>query len=133
VRITYHMIPWSRAHELFINKESSLNVMDENGKIVLDDDDSPYLECMCGNILKKRTNPNFSFFTDKGSFWTNSTTKLLRDLTEEERLEVGRTRNTCHHFGYESVALIPIPIEKKNVGLIQMNDPREDMFTRAMA
>jgi hypothetical protein len=119
-------------HELFIVKENSLFAMDEKGKIVLDDDDTPNLECVCGKIIKKRTNPNYSFFTDKGSFWTNSTTNLLTGLTEEEQKAVGDTRNTCHNFGYESVALIPIPIKGKNVGLIQMNDPREDMLTLEM-
>jgi len=50
-------------------------------------------------------------------------------LTEKERKEIGRTRNTCHDYGYESVALIPIHADGKTIGLIQINDPREDMFT----
>jgi len=95
--------------DFFIGREDSLHVKDDDGNLVLDVDGTPFVECMCGNVLKRRFNPNFSFFTEKGSFWTNCTTQLLSTLTDEERREIGRTRNTCHHFGYESVALIPIP------------------------
>ena len=35
----------------------------------------------------------------------------------------------CNYSGYESVALIPIRSGSKTLGLIQINDPREDMFT----
>jgi hypothetical protein len=82
---------------------------------------------MCGNVLKGRIDQKFPFFTEKGSFWTNSTTKLLESTTEEDRL--ARTRNMCNYSGYESVALIPIRLGNNTLGLIQMNDPREDMFT----
>ncbi|MCW4037394.1 MAG: GAF domain-containing protein [Candidatus Bathyarchaeota archaeon] len=115
--------------DFFVGKESSLNIKDEDGNVVLDADSVPRVECMCGNILKGRFNPTFPFFTETGSFYTNSTTQLLTTMTEEERREVGRTRDTCHHFGYESVALIPILVNGDNLGLIQLNDPREDMFT----
>jgi len=114
--------------EFFVLKENSLNVKDEDGNLILDADGTPFVECMCGNVLKRRFNPNFSFFTEKGSFWTNSTTTLLTTMTDKERQEVGRTRNTCHHFGYESVALIPIQVSGDTLGLIQLNDPRENMF-----
>jgi hypothetical protein len=115
--------------EFFVSKETNLNIRDEKGHVVLAADGTPFVECMCGNVLKRRFNPNFSFFTKKGSFWTNSTTTLLTTMTDIERQEVGRTRNTCHHFGYESVALIPIQVSGNTLGLIQLNDPREDMFT----
>lgn len=115
--------------EFFIRKEDSLHVRDEDGKIIRDTAGTPEVDCMCGNILKGRFNPTFSFFTEKGSFWTNSSTSLLTTMTEEERQAVGETRNTCHHFGYESVALIPISVNGNNIGLIQLNDSRETMFT----
>jgi phosphoribulokinase len=115
--------------EIFINKENTLNVRDREGNLVLDADGAPFVECMCGNILKKRCNPQYPYFTKDGAFWTNSTTQLLKSLTEKERQEVGRTRNTCHDYGYESVALIPIHADGITIGLIQINDSREDMFT----
>lgn len=115
--------------DFFIKKDNSLNIKDEEGNIVRDATGTPVVECTCGNILKGRFNPTFSFFTEKGSFWTNSTTTLLTTMTDEERKEVGRTRDTCHQFGYEAVALIPIKVNDNNIGLIQMNDSREAMFT----
>lgn len=115
--------------EFFVSKENSLTMKDAEGNVELDADGIPRVECMCGNILKRRFNPNFHFFTKHGSFYTNSTTRLLTTMTEEERREVGRTRNTCHHFGYESVALVPIQVYEDTLGLIQLNDPRENMFT----
>jgi hypothetical protein len=113
--------------EFFILKENSLCAKDENGDPISDQNGSPLLECMCGNVINGRFNPKFPYFTKKGSFWTNSTTKLLASTTEIDRL--GRTRNMCHYSGYESVALIPMRSGNKTLGLIQLNDPRENMFT----
>ena len=115
--------------DFFILKENTLNVRDGKGKLVLDADGKPIVECMCGNVLKSKFNPQSPFFTKQGTFWTNSTTQLLSSLTEKERREVGKTRNTCHNFGYESVALVPIHANGNTIGLVQINDPRENMFT----
>lgn len=113
--------------EFFIFKENSICARDNEGNIIRNEDDDPLLECMCGNILEGRYDPKLPHFTEKGSFWTNSTTHLLDSTNEEDRF--GRTRNMCNHSGYESVALIPIRTDGKTLGLIQMNDPRENMFT----
>jgi len=113
----------------FLHKENLLNVRDEQGNLVLATDDTPIVECMCGNVLKSRVNPKYPYFTKDGAFWTNSTTVLLESLTGKQRQEIGRTRNTCHDYGYESVALIPIHADGKIVGLIQINDSCEDRFT----
>ena len=115
--------------ESFVDKENLLASKDKEGNIVLGSDGTPIIECMCGNVIKSRVNPQFPYFTKEGAFWTNSTTQLLGSLTEKERQEIGRTRNTCHDYGYESVALIPIHAKDKIIGLIQINDPSEDMFT----
>ena len=115
--------------ESFLQKENLLNIEDKEGNLVLAADGTPMIECMCGNILQNRVNPKSPYFTEEGAFWTNSTTQLLQSLTEKERKEIGRTRNTCHDYGYESVALIPIHAKNKIIGLIQINDSCEDMFT----
>jgi len=115
--------------EFFVLKETGLNVKDKEGNLVLDADGTPFVECMCGNVLKSRFNPKYPYFTKSGAFWTNSTTQLLKSLTEKEKQEIGKTRNTCHDYGYESVALIPMHADSKKIGLIQINDPRENMFT----
>ena len=115
--------------ETFVTKENSLNIKNKDGNTILDSEGNPLVECMCGNILRKKTNPKYRYFTKKGAFWTNSTTRLLEGFTEKEKQEIGRTRNTCHDFGYESVALVPIHADNETVGLIQINDPRENLFT----
>ncbi len=110
--------------EFFILKENSLCARDNEGNTTLDNAGSPILECMCGNVLKGRFDPKLPYFTEKGSFWTNSTTQLLESTKEV----LGKTRNMCNYSGYESVALIPVRSGDRTLGLIQMNDPRENMF-----
>jgi GAF domain-containing protein len=113
--------------DFFISKENSVCARDDEDNLILDEDGNPLLECMCGNVLKGQFDPKLPYFTQKGSFWTNCTTQLLKTTTENERL--ARTRNMCNHSGYESVALIPIRAGNITLGLIQINDPRENMFT----
>jgi hypothetical protein len=114
--------------DFFIDRENSLLVRKKN-EIVFSQEGSKNLECMCGNIINANFNPSFPFFTNKGSFWTNSTTNLLSSITEEQKEFIGYTRNLCNLSGYESVALIPLNIEGKTLGLIHLADPRENMFT----
>ena len=116
--------------DFFILKENSICAKDDDGNHILDKNGSPFLECMCGDVLKGRFDSKLPYFTEKGSFWTNSTTRLLDTTTEKGRLD--RTRNMCYESGYESVALIPMRADNRTLGLIQMNDPRENMFTPKM-
>ncbi len=51
-------------------------------------------------------------------------------MTPQEHKEVGDLRNSCNKYGFESVAIIPLEIHGENFGLLQINDPRENMFTR---
>ncbi len=111
----------------FVKAERYLCARDQTGGIIRDSAGHPYLECMCGNVICGRTNPCFPFFTEGGSFWTNSTTQLLASTTEEDRQ--AHTRNRCNSAGYESVALIPLRYDNKNIGLLQLNDSRKKLFT----
>ena len=114
--------------DFFVLKENSLLAKDDKGDLIRDNDGSPILECMCGNVIKRHFNPKFPFFSQNGSFWTNNTTQLLSSITEEQREFIGSTRNLCNFSGYESVALIPIIIGEAILGLIHLADPRENMF-----
>jgi PAS domain S-box-containing protein len=116
--------------EDFVQAESRLCAYDEAGKIVCDEQGNPVLECMCGNIIYRRTDASLPFFTASGSFWTNSTSELLASTTEEDRQS--RTRNRCHGEGYESVALIPLQTGDEIIGLLQLNDHRRKRFTLEM-
>lgn len=113
----------------FVQKEDSLLVKDNNQCAIHDKNGQKLLDCMCGNVIRSHFNASYPFFSKKGSFWTNSTTNLLLDITSDQRKFIGRTRNLCNLSGYESVALIPLISDKNIIGLIHLADPRENMFT----
>ncbi len=114
----------------FIEAERYLCAYDQEGKMIRDSKGNPFLECMCGNILSRRINSSLPFFTEGGSFWTNSTSELLATTNEEDRQ--GRTRDRCHGESYESVALIPLRSGSEIIGLLQLNDSRKGMFSNEM-
>ncbi|MGC2422913.1 MAG: PAS domain S-box protein [Nitrospirota bacterium] len=111
----------------FVKMENSLCVHDKSGDIVRNDTGNPILACMCGNIICGRFDASKPFFTAGGSFWSNCTTELLATTNEADRN--ARTRNRCNGEGYESVALVPMRVGADRIGLIQLNDRREGMFT----
>ncbi len=90
----------------FVKRENSLCARDADRGIARDAMGNAVLECMCGNVLCGRTDPVQPFFTERGSFWTNGTTRLLVSTTEADRQ--ARTRVRCNGEGYESVALVPL-------------------------
>jgi signal transduction histidine kinase len=59
----------------------------------------------------------------------NGTTRFLASVSEEEK---GRTRNACNRFGYESVALVPIRLGERILGLMHVADSHENMFPLEM-
>lgn len=110
----------------FIVLENELCMRSSEGRPCLDEAGMPVLECMCGNVICGRFDPQCSWFTSNGSFWTNSTTDLLAGSTKAELLT--RTRNRCNAAGYESMALIPLRIGDERLGLLQLNDSRRGCF-----
>lgn len=111
----------------FVEAERYLCTRGHKQELPRDSQGNPYVECMCRNVLYGRTTPTLPFFTEGGSFWTNSTTALLGSTTEADRQ--ARMRNRCHGEGYESVALIPLRSQGQILGLLQLNDRRIDMLT----
>lgn len=111
----------------FRRAENSLCAKDSTGPGMCDELGRPVLECMCGNVIQGRFDASKPFFSEKGSFWTNSSTELLATTTEDERQS--RTRNRCNREGYESVALIPLRIGESTLGLVQLNDRKRGRFT----
>jgi PAS domain S-box-containing protein len=111
----------------FVAAENTLCICDAGGQPLRDSNGNPVLECMCGNVLCGRFDPDKPFFTQYGSFWSNSTTQLLANTSETDRQ--ARTRNRCNGEGYESVALIPLRVGPVTYGLIQVNDHHRDRFS----
>ena len=80
-------------------------------------------QCMCINVIKGTTNPKLPFYTQGGSFYMNGTTRFLATVSEKEK---GATRNVCNQVGYESVALVPIGLGDRILGLIHLADTQEN-------
>jgi PAS domain S-box-containing protein len=81
-------------------------------------------ECMCISVIRGEVDSKLSFYTEGGSFYMNGTTRFLATVPEEEK---GKTRNACNEAGYESVALIPIRVDHRILGLMHIADTREHM------
>lgn len=110
----------------FALDENDICAHDDSGNAVYDNTGYPLLGCMCGKVINGWFDPSKPFFTEQGSFWTNSMTELILTTTEAEREGL---RGRCSREGYESVALIPLHVGDNRVGLIQLNDRRKDVFT----
>jgi len=105
----------------FVRKENSLVSGGGNGECDL--------ACMCGRVIRGLVaySKECPWYSRLGSFWTNSTSDLIRDHADS--LSRLNTRNSCNAAGYESVALVPLRSEGEIVGLLQINDRRRGMFT----
>jgi len=114
----------------FVEAEKFLCAHDMNGKTLLDSEGCPVLECMCGCILNGSFDLTKPYFTNHGSFWTNSTSLLLAGNPQFN--SQAHARNRCFSAGYESLALIPLRIGDQVFGLLQFNDHRPDRFSQAM-
>ena len=114
----------------FLEAENHLCARDAAGEIIRDSEGNPYLEGKCGDVLCGLTDPSKPFFTEGGSFWTNSTTKRLAETSTNE--PQARIRNRCNSEGYESLALIPLRSGGEIIGLLQLSDSRPNLFTPDM-
>ncbi len=113
----------------FIIREGPLCDRDSAGMILRHPDGTAQLACMCGAIIRGRTDPSRPFFTERGSFWTNGTTALLAESPPGDAIGK-KTRNYCNEVGYESVALIPLRAGDDTLGLLQLNSRTPGRFTK---
>lgn len=109
----------------FIYAENSLISLDENKKTCKDENGKPLLECTCGLILSGK-NKNHPVFTKTGSLWTNNSYSFL-ELNEKDDPRLN-PRNTCIHYGFGSIALIPIKTNEINIGVLQLNHQKINAF-----
>jgi PAS domain S-box-containing protein len=81
-------------------------------------------QCLCSNVCKGVTDRDLPCYTPGSSCYINRYSHLL--ATTPPGL-LGETRNICHQFGYESVALVPIVFGGRILGLIHLADHRENV------
>ena len=74
---------------------------------------------MCARVINNHRWPHESFFTTYGSYYINSTSTFLASASEDQKQVM---RNTCHRYGYETIALIPIRSRDRARGLIHVAD-----------
>jgi len=111
----------------FLEAENLLCIDKKTGRVVLDEEGRRIPQCMCGIVLRGRTDPAYPCFTQGGSFWTNSTTELLGSGLQKHVDEPLRGR--CNAEGYESLALIPLKRGDEVRGLLHIADKRPNLFT----
>lgn len=117
--------------ENFVNMENSLCSIGPLEENAVDQEGNKKLECVCGLVLQSKGDPEKHFFTEKGSFWTNNTSELKDSEISNETKTI--IRNSCNANGYESVALIPISNENKEVfGLLQLNGKMQNCFSKEL-
>jgi PAS domain S-box-containing protein len=111
----------------FLHTANTLVERTADGEICRGADGSAYLECTCGLIISGYTDSSNPLFTAGGSFWTNDASVLV-DMPHREVPGL-RTRCQCLCQGEASVALIPIRVAGKAIGLLHLNDRRKDSFS----
>jgi PAS domain S-box-containing protein len=118
-----------------------MRVLDENGNIPYQaykgfrpefyETENPHtidsLRCLCSDVIMSKNKSPHPFLTEGGSFNVHSTSRFLTTLSEADR---NRICDVCNQYGYESVALIPIHLGDKILGLIHIADPRKHLFSK---
>ena len=110
----------------FLLTENSLIERKQDGGACRDEKGNVRLECTCGLVISGRTNPSHPLFTAGGSFWTNDSVPILSIPPEEDPRY--NPRNVCIHKGYASIALVPIRLKERIVGLLQLNSRLKGRF-----
>jgi PAS domain S-box-containing protein len=116
-----------------------MRVLDENGNIPylayegfspeFYESENPHtidsIRCMCSDVVLGKVKIKPDLVTEAGSFCVGSTSYLMTTLSEADKSQIC---DVCGTFGYESVALIPIRLADRILGLIHLADARMHMF-----
>lgn len=96
----------------------SKEFLDEENPLSIHDSDT-----MCIRVIRQHTDSGLSCCTPGGSFFTNESSRFLKNAAEAAR---GWTCSVCNNYGHESIALIPIRLGEQIFGLIHVADSREN-------
>ena len=103
-------IPYAEADGFsseFCTLEGSLSIHSDRG--------------MCVQVLQNKIDSNLPYFTGHGSYFVGSTSRFLAMASDDQKKLM---RNTCHRFGFETLALIPIRLAERTLGLVHVADPQ---------
>ena len=83
---------------------------------------------LCNDVLHSHYDPTSHFFTRNGSFWTGD---IVNYLTSESVTKEQLNKKEFFKDGdYKSIALIPLPVNGKNIGLLQLKNTQQNFFTK---
>lgn len=100
----------------FLDKENSLRLDKTGGE---------FSACICGKVITGSVN-HPDFFSENGSFWTNSTSKILQ-CAGVKKLNCNPEFH-CNLEGYESVAVIPLRSGSMIFGTLHLLDRSANRF-----
>ena len=103
-------------------------LQDENGEIVPSSEDDPNLFYLCRDIIYGRVDISQPSFTRNGSFWFGYAKKPLPSRLRQDKKSHRHSLNI--NDNYRSLALIPLLVEDKNIGLLVLKSKRRDFFTK---
>jgi PAS domain S-box-containing protein len=111
----------------------AIRILDEKGRIPFTASEglSPCFEqesyhklekgrCLCAQVIRGDHETLDPHFTAGGSFFTNSSSASFAQASGGE---IEKIRCVSHELNYESLAIVPIRIEKRTIGLIHIADP----------
>jgi len=99
----------------------------ENGEILPDSKDDPNLFYLCRDILLGQADLSQPGFKKSGSYWLDS-------IKKPPSLHLKRDKKSYLHGlnikgAYPSLALIPLRVDRQNIGLLQLKSKRKRFFS----
>jgi PAS domain S-box-containing protein len=104
----------------FIKEENFICARFNDGSIKTDSLGKPIHECICGLVISGKGNKNRPYVTKNGSIWINYSRDIIGITPNND--DRTNPRNTCIHYGYMTILLIPVKAREKIIGLLQLND-----------
>lgn len=84
------------------------------------------INCVCGKVIRAEIQPELPFYTEQGSFWTNSLSKSADEL----RKAGIKLREHCLAAGYETVLIAPIKQGNEIRGSLFFASKKENLLTK---
>ena len=103
-------------------------LQNETREIVPSSEDDPNLFYMCRDIIHGRVDISQPGFTRNGSFWIGYAKKPLPFRLKQDKKPHRHSLNI--NDDYRSLALIPLLVQNKNIGLLILKSKRRDFFTK---
>lgn len=114
--------------ESCILEDNSLIIKSDNEQLCRNNDDSHKMECTCALAIYGKSKQDSSLLTKAGSFINNNyapASSVFNNTNSEFQ-----SKNSCIHSKPGSIAIIPIFVNKKIVGTLQLNHKEVDFFTK---